>query len=491
MTTIKYRGNKPTSIPVPRPSRRKLQAVSLSSRMPEIPISNLLIADHVPPDELSRLKQLVYDAQRKLQRLLPPMREGLPPIDDDPQAALDAAYTRAHRALFGPPRLPAEYTGDIELGRLAVASPYACYLERAPEGGYQWDFRQLGRYERHPGLRSPGARVLFRVDTSRRRLEAVRIDSELGASAPGDSHWPLARKLALCAATTHLTLVRHLEWIHLIAGTAVAIATHNRLPANHPLRRLLCPHIHGTHNSNLLTTKSQLTPGGDFEAIFSFTHRGMCKLLEEARDGFDLLHLDPELDARRRGVLDGGFDIPVLDNRLELFEVMHAHTTRYLDVYYDSDESLRRDAAFLEWVRELDHLLPGGTRALLGATPTLASTARMLATFIYFESVEHESLGTCLWNYQVWTHVQPVRVYQNGQREPVDVYQRLINANFILNVRRTQLMKDFSPLALDPKGAAAMRAFLGDLEALRQRMSPEPHEPWRLRPDILEANINV
>jgi len=30
--------------------------------------------------------------------------------------------------------------------RIAVASPYSCYLEAAPEGGYQWDFRQLDGY---------------------------------------------------------------------------------------------------------------------------------------------------------------------------------------------------------------------------------------------------------------------------------------------------------------------------------------------------------
>lgn len=491
VTTVKYRGNKPARIPVPSETQQKLGKVRLPERLPDIPIHNILIGDHIPQDERAPGKQLFYDLQLKMMRLFPPMQEGLPPIDADPFKALDEACTPAHRNLFDPPELPEEYRGTPDLGRLAVASPYACYVERAPEGGYQWDFRQLGQYEYHPGLRSLGLRVLFRVDEAHRRLEAVRIESaEMGTTTPSDVSWRLACKLALCAATTHLSLVRHLNWTHLIGGTAIALATRNHLPANHPVRRLLWPHVYGTQNSNLLTIKSQLVPGGDFEAIFSFTHRGLCKLLEDTHDEFDLSRMDPERDAHRRGLWEGGFETPALDNRRELFEVMYAHASRYLDLYYSSDEALRRDGALLDWLRELKEILPAPLEPL-GGEPTLASTARLIAVFIYLESVEHEILGTGVWNYQLWTHVQPVRVYRNGQREPLDVYQRLVNANFILNVHRTPLLEDFSYLALDAEGAAAMRTFRDELQALQDRLNQRPRPPWRIDPHILEANINA
>ena len=55
----------------------------------------------------------------------------------------------------------------------------------------------------------------------------------------------------------------------------------------------------------------------------------------------------------------------------------------------------------------------------------------------------NEILGGFIWNYQLWTHRQPVRVYRNGQREPLDVYQRLVNANYNLNVTRRALIHDF------------------------------------------------
>jgi arachidonate 15-lipoxygenase len=106
-------------------------------------------------------------------------------------------------------------------------------------------------------------------------------------------------------------------------------------------------------------------------------------------------------------------------------------------------------------------------------------------------SAQHEVLGSFLWNYQLWTHRQPVRVYANGQREPLDVYQRLVNANYNLNVRRRLLMHDFSYLALDTEGGAEMKRFERKLQALQSRMERDPWAVWKLYPTALKVNINA
>ncbi|WP_375773699.1 hypothetical protein NR798_23470 [Archangium gephyra] len=504
-TKTKFSMNRVVRIPVPREAGRRLETISLKSLLGEIPVRKVRVAQWLPEDEVSWrvwrswpafrswVRQRIYWFQDKvLQRWLPPTQKGLPPIDADPWKAMGTACTPGHRKLFKDPELPAEYTGDVDLARLAVASPYACYLEKASHDSYQWDFRKLGDYEHKDGLHSLGVRVLFEMD-GERKLQVVRIESELGSSRPGDSQWELSRKLALCAATTHMSLVRHLNWVHLTGGSAAAIATRNGLPADHPVRRLLWPHVYGTQDSNLLAIKSQLTPGGDYGDLFSFKYPEMCRLLDDTHDQFDISRFDPQEDARQRGLLElegKGLAMPVLDNRRALFNVMHAYAERYLELYY-TDDGLRRDEDFGRWLGELDSLLPNGTRRLIGGNPTVSSAARLIAAIIYLESVEHESLGTGLWNYQLWPHVQPVRVYKNGQRLPVDVYQRLVNANFILNVQRTSLLEDFSYLALDKEGAAAMRAFQDELQALQCRMGRQPPALWRIEPGILEANINA
>lgn len=491
LATRKFAANSPATIPLPRDDGRKLKAVSLARQEPGIPIPNIRVADHVPEDEAQPLKFYFYEFQVAMYGLLSPMQEGLPPIDTDQEKALAEAYTARHRKLFPAPELPEEYSKRIDLGRIAVASPYACYLESAPEGGYQWDLRLLGDYEHHAGLRSIGARVLFRLNGPERRVEATQIDCELGSIKPGDADWEPAQKIALCAATNHVSLVRHFNGVHLAAGAPFAIATCNNLPAKHPLRRLLWPHMYGTQYSNQIVTKGQMLKGGDFETVFSFTHAGMCKLFSDTYERYDITVLDPERDAARRGILDAGFDTPALKNRMALFEVMRAHAARYLRLYYEEDEKLRADAAFEGWIEELNRIIPNGVTKLLGGEITIENTARLIAAFIYMASVEHEILGTGLWNYQLWTNVQPVRVYRNGQREPLDVYQRLVNANFNLNVMRTRLMHDFGYLALDRKGADAFRIFRYELEQLQKEMEQEPHAPWKIYPAILEANINA
>ncbi|GAA5162595.1 hypothetical protein GCM10023321_48410 [Pseudonocardia eucalypti] len=485
----KYRANRPVEIPVPADNGRPIGDVSLVSAFPGIPIHNIRVADRVPADEASRLKYYFYEFQVALYRLLPPMQPGLPDIAENPDQALLEAYTPAHRRLFPAPTLPPEYHGEVDLGFLAVAGPYAGYLEQTADGGYQWDLRQLARYEHHDGLRSLGLRVLFRVDSS--ALEAVQIDCELGSCRPGDPNWGAAKELALCAVTNHVSLVRHFNWVHLAVGGPFAIATRNCLDARHPLRRLLWPHMFGTQYSNQIVTKGQMARGGDFETVFSFTHTGMCELFEDTYEAYDITVLDPERDAERRGLAGATFALPSLGNQRAIFDVLHAHAARYLALYYSTDQDLRADAAVVSWLASLERMIPNGIRALRGETITIAGTARLVAALSFLATVQHDVLGTGLWNYQMWSHVQPVRVYRSGRRTPVDVYQRLVNANFNLNVKRAALMQDFAYLALDARAAAEFRTFQQELVDLQTRLSEAPFAYWKVYPSMLEANINA
>ena len=135
----KFRANRPAEIPLPRDDGRTIEPVSFASQFPGIPIPNILVADYVPADEASKLRYYFYEFQVAMYGALSPMQPGLPSIDSDPHKVLAEAYTTAHRRCFPAPVIPEEYQGAVDLGSLAVAGPYACYIERAPEGRYQWD----------------------------------------------------------------------------------------------------------------------------------------------------------------------------------------------------------------------------------------------------------------------------------------------------------------------------------------------------------------
>lgn len=505
MFLLIFRGKKALPIPLPPAGDQpKMNAIPLSTRIPQIGISNILVADRINPDEFSRKMQIAYAIRRFMYRFYPANQPDLPPIDRDMKKAMSEAFTARYARLYPPPQLPPELADPDapDLGGLAVASPYACFLERR-NGEYVWDFSDLDGPQLHQGLEPIHCRVTFEPDPDRpRRLRAASIDCSWGLVMPGERRWAEAVRIALCAASTQTSLVRHFNWVHLACGAHFAIATRNTLPSNHPLCRLLWPHMYGTQNSNHLVTLGQMLPNGEFECIFSFTHAGMCDLFSRTHGTYRITTLSPDLDWTARGMDGAEIDTPVQDNLRDLYGVFHRHALRYLDAYFPDDAALRADGAVHDWLLAMDRGIPNGITALSGPIDrdgvTKAGLARLIAGLIMMAAVHHEQLGSLMWNYQLWVDRNPVRIYSNGQGLPVDVFQRLVNANFNLNVRRAKLAQDFSYMGLDGKGKVLFARFLTELHELSAAYGdPDPHDPsdrdvlWRIRPLTIDANINA
>lgn len=510
----KYEANKPKGIDKVVRTPFQLKLIPLQQAFPDIPITGLLVAERPPqdeerPDEETKMQRLVW-----LAKFLSPMQPGRPGIPANPHAALEKAYTKGHRKTVArqsatlkldsaqalqAPTLPTELHSLPDLGALAVRGPYAGYLQkvRGCRPYYEWDLRAMASYGPHSELHAPWAHVLFTLNDTTGQLRPIRIACALGRRIrPGDARWPLATRIAVCAATTHTALVRHWTWTHLVGGERFAAATRRQLPEHHWLCHLLWPHMVGTHASNRLATLGQLLPGGDFEAIYSFPYGELCRLISKTAEDFHLSAFDPATDGRRRGIL-GALPTPTLDNCRRLFRVIRAHVERYVRLYA-TDASLNDDVDVRNWLTELDRSLPNG----LGLPPgplRCTSFSRLVAQFIYMASVHHEQAGTQLWNYQLWGHTHPVRVYRDDRRLPEDVYQRLVNSNYVLNIVRAPLLGDFTGLALNEpsnpsrneRAKQIFRFFAARLQRCQQVMERSPWAPWKLYPADLEANINA
>jgi len=494
ITLAKFAFAKPVKIERPPAELERIHPKPMSQAIPYVALHKVMACPpaDIPKDERS-WHSIVYRIQVRAYSVYSPMQRGLPLISADPQLALKKAFNGLRRRSFHDPELPAEYLDSPDLGSLAVRGPFACYTRRPRKNApWEWDLRMLNKYEHHPGLVNIGSRVLFREDPVRRALQAYRIECALGNGKiePTDPEWDQACKIALCAASTHLSLVRHFNWVHLAGGAQLAIATRNSLATNHPLFRLLWPYIFGTLQSNDMVTRGQMAPGGDFETTFSFTYTGMCKLFDDTYEQYQHSVNDPETDGNSRHVRGASFDTPTQQNLEELFDVMHHFVRDYLAIYYPDTKAIRNDKEVMDWLDELNMLLPKGFR-VSSKTVTWDELARMLAGQLYLVTVQHEILGSCMWNYQLWTHRQPARIYQDFRPEPLDVYQRLVNANYILNVHRRALMHNFDDLALDHRAKAAMLQFQTDLAVLQLKMDSQPHAVWRICPRDLKVNINA
>lgn len=493
ISLIIFRGKKAEEIPMPPRDPRLLRAVPVSQRIPGVEVGNIRMADRIPPGESSLKMRLAFAFRIWLSQVFPPVTHGLPQIDADINKAMDAAYTRYYEAVYPRPRKPAVFAhaGMPDLGEMAVASPYACFVQKDADDNLVWDFRDLDNHEIHADLRPLGCRVFFCLDIRKRKLVAERIECILGDITPDDDRWDEAVRTAMCAASTQVSLVNHFNGVHLACGGPFAIATRNHLYYDHPLCRLMWPHMFGTQNSNYLVTRGQMLPGGDFETVFSFTHAGMCDLFARSYDSYRATVIVPVLDWRDRGLPDDALDTPVQDNLTQLYDVMHAHTTRYIAAYYGNDAAIARDEAIAAWLRALNAGIPNGIDGITGGEVTRDSIARLTAGFIYMAAVQHEALGSRMWDYQMWVDKNPVRIHVSGKRITVDTFQRLLNANFNLNVNRAKLMQDLSYFAVDQKGADVFGQFLQDLHALDRRMEKEEFACWRVSPAMLDANINA
>ncbi|HZS10995.1 MAG TPA: hypothetical protein VFA38_02015 [Nitrospirales bacterium] len=523
---------------------------SLGRRRPprEIQIARVKVANRIPCDEKRQIHQwlmvfFTWFQVRIMYQWLSPIQKGLEPIAAEPYDALGTAYNKAHRALFEAPIIPLEYTGSIDLGALAVKGPYHGYvrryewdaaeneslnrdwnLQRIEQDGwkaewngackdhlYEWNFEMLGAFPHWPELHNLGCRVLFVVHPPSRTLRAVAIRHSLEngtwkvSRVRNDASWPFAIRLALCAATNHFSLIQHFGGVHLCAGAHLAIATYNELYPDNVICRFLWPYIFHTHVSNYVVTRGQMVEHGDFPHIFSFTYQGMCDLFDAmytAQPPDPLAYRfsvnDPERDAEVRRI-GNEFDTPTQDDLRKYFGIFEQHARSYLQLFYNDEDRNRRladDDAVCRWLRALNAGIPNGVD-LPNDQVSVAAVARVLARFLLLVTVRHDMCGAFLWNYQSWPHVQPTRMYRNGQRVPLDVYQRLMNANFNLNVPRTALLRDddlFIKLVQSPKRDEVIELLTqlqADLSALNTTWrTAEPWYVWRIYPNRLEANIS-
>ena len=163
-------------------------------------------------------------------------------------------------------------------------------------------------------------------------------------------------------------------------------------------------------------------------------------------------------------------------------------------MYYASDDDLADDEALGAWIDDLDERLPHGVRSVAGeggdddepawrpCSPPSCTSPRWSTRSPGAGSGTTSSGATSL----------RCACTRTAGASPVDVYQRLVNANFNLNVHRTMLLDDALPgLAIDAAGAEAFRELQQDLLGFQAELDRTSPAPWRMEPRRLKANINA
>ena len=217
---------------------------------------------------------------------------------------------------------------------------------------------------------------------------------------PNDDHleWLLAKTWVKSADAHVHSIYTHLTRGHLISEP-ISIAVFRQLPANHPIFKLLVPHVKYTIAVNT-TGRAVLIQGEDsvFYKLLSISGNEL-KLAANMYSDFHMSEVNIEQDLERRGVADSK-KLPnywYRDDGLLLWGAIHRYVTKLTAVYYQTDQDCVND---LELQRMIKDIHDNGLRNWSGrpnGVPekfvTIKEMNEILATFIFNCSCFHASVN--------------------------------------------------------------------------------------------------
>ena len=463
-----------------------IELIPAPESYPDFRSAALVIPSDVPRAEMTLPGAMTVQVLHVLQDVYPIIASHQPDASADPEQRVKDAYSWVYRLVKQPPAWDPELErarreGNL-LGALATGGPFAKLVERkrATGGDYLIDLEYLARYQVRDGLAPLGCQI--HLSERHGRLLPTGIGYRGQTAAPGDTRWAFLERIALCSLATHTTVWRHGMQYHVGGVAPFAVMTH-QLPPNHPIRRLLTPHIADTLSTNFHTHLTLRRSGFDVMG-FSFPYDTILRYYDDGANYFNITRLDPRADTTRRGIADS-IDYPYLQQASGYFDFFETYVREYLEHYYPDEATLAMDAAAQTWFSSLDRHVRHGIAEYAGAL-TRASLTRLCALYIYSVSVEHED--NTMWNYATFL---PATVREDGGAESVGQVQAIMDFEMVIASATNKLTRDFSHVALDPRGAAIMQGFQSRLQALQAQMEREPRTHWRIYPRDLEASVSA
>ncbi len=468
-----------------RPRREKpIGMEPPTARHPDFKAEVLRFPDSVPLQEASFGSDLWVEVLHLLQDVYPIMAPNQDRASDDPDERLAQCYTRLFRWIRQPPRwhpdLAAASASHNLLGALALGGPFAKLLQcvDAEKGLYTIDLSHMHEYPVRDGLMRLGCRVNYEVRDGLMVTTDIVYEGE--PVKPGEPRWKMVEQIAMASLVTHLTVWRQGMEYH-ASGLASLPATVYGLPPDHPLRRLMTPHIVDTTSVSYYTHLTLRRTGFDVTG-FTFPLDTLFKYYDDGARAFDLSRLDIRIDKERRGIPDH-LDYPYHEQALRYYELFESYVRAYVSHYYPTQESLARDAPAHIWFETLDRTIQNGVR---GYVPTLdrEGLIRLCTVLIYSVVIGHDE--NSLWDYAVF---MPTLVHADGLPMTLGEVQCVSNFQLVVCSAVSDLMSDFSYLALDREGAELMRKMQNDLAALQAEMEADGDTYWRVYPASLKSSV--
>ena len=312
------------------------------------------------------------------------------------------------------------------------------------------DLAWMGELPVRDGNERMGATALFDAD---KNLLSIYVSNDDATYVPGDELWEHAKWHWRCAVFAFVTVADHLSGLHLCISEVMMQATREQLPADHPLRRLLKPHVFGVGEVNSRATSMLAAEGGVAHRLWPFTFDGLTDLLVR---GIEMASYEPfPVWLNDRG-LDGLSDefYPYATDGLALHSICREYAEGYVEIYFPG-ESIVNDAAVQAWWKQLETTAP---RAGLKPLQTKEQVVDLLGQFIFAVSGYHSQVGA-LASYLVDQSFMGAKVRVGSEFNDIQSTVLQLTLNGMTGVYEPKLLDDYTHMFLELNKEQAVEVF--------------------------------
>jgi arachidonate 15-lipoxygenase len=358
-----------------------------------------------------------------------------------------------------------------------------------------------------------GARALFgALPTGKGELTPVAIQLEPGGGVvtPKDGvTWAMARYCFQVAdANVHETM-EHLGATHMVME-ALGIAGRRTLAGDHPLRKLLDPHIAGTFAVNDSAKHFLIAPDGVVDRVFAARIDVAVSLVRTALDRFSLQDRAPSHEIAARGMDDPEVVFPYRDDVALVYAAIERFVSGYVRQTYASDAAVAADAQLRAWVAEAGSPIAGNLKNVR-PVETLADLTLWMTNLIHIGSAQHAAVNFPQFPYFGWgANVAgacwgPPPKLDGSATEgdlaalmpPWDCLTRQADTVFLLSGIYYRPLGTYAHLGDDPRTKPLIDAFAKDLAAVDAAILAREGDGSRflpypfLRPSLIPSSINI
>ena len=281
-----------------------------------------------------------------------------------------------------------DVTSDATITNLAFQGMAAHLLAPVTGQGnvaFKVDLASLSEVPVRDGNERMGATAHFDAD---RNLLSIYVSNDDATYVPGDDLWEHAKWHFRCAVFAYVTIADHLSALHLGVSESTMESSREQLPADHPLRRLLKPHVYLAGQTQTTAVRVLAAQGGIAERLWPFTFEGLAMLLKQ---GIETTPFEPFPQRLKNSGLANLSDemYPYATDGLALYEVCREYVDNYVEIYFPG-ESIVSDAAVQAWWNQLAATVAGGR---LGTLQTRGQLVDLVAQIIFAVSGWHSHVG--------------------------------------------------------------------------------------------------